>query len=1015
MAQAYFHSNAQKSADGGSETVGESSGQENNARWTQTQIDSRNQKSGGSGSEMVNESGGQKNSASRTQTSSDSNDQNLKNGRVQGDSQSNKQEAKYTQYHDTQRGYDASAIGSENFHNQQGYVASVDVSKNDQNRYRYGGLVGSSENVQNQQGYAASVDRSKNDQIQYRYDHSASSSESEKNEYAPIRNLQNQQVDVASVDGSKYDSADGSRYDQNWYRYNNSANGSSYDQNWYRYNASANGSRYDQNWYRYNNSMNSSSYDQNWYRYDASANSLRYDQNRYQYNNSVNGSRYDQNQYRYNTFVDGSRYDQGQYRYADSADGSGNDQTQYRYDASVEGSKYNQNQYRHDSAAVSRYDQNQNNYGSNKDQKQYLYATSANNTKAMYQCNSCPTLLSVVSGSETINQYPGTNQYNCSDITLRCANPNGGGVSFRFYYNGSLAVYDNKCGVDYETVMCSTEGYQWVTINNQYYKVDSVQCSYPNNTCNSTLTTQSPSTNSTLTTQSPATNTKAMYQCNSCPTLLSVVSGSETINQYPGTNQYNCSDITLRCANPSGGGVSFQFYYNGSLAVYDNKCGVDYETVMCSTEGYQWVTINNQYYKVDSVHCSYPNNTCNTTSNMQNPPTTAKDDSTKNENFDGEANSADQKSWKNSKKQKWTNGKNSMDLSNEENRFWAEVNNFENGESDNSINVKTWLRGKNFGWHKNHHKNIIPTDEGHFDKETNDTMVHVELREWYKNHFRDENSTGDDSFEEVRNSNDQRPWLRGDRREKEQDFHNKLNRDRWNGNFEKDDNSTESEYWGRRNKSKTRKFAYLTQNIDSGNVDGQKLSAYENMYKNFVSDKRGEINIPLYYPDGKHLGQLVDTNSSDIGFDKKEYENSTWHQNSTHKNFSWFNSPPEKSINWTVSLSGGIKAKFWLNENNRSSHITGIKKPLVIVTVDHETNNQTNLTQADRLQIYRAWYRESINIINERESGSCQVSKYRDNMFCYPATPLISLLISKTLPSHPSETSYKQKKKKSLK
>uniref|UniRef100_A0A914DF31 Uncharacterized protein n=1 Tax=Acrobeloides nanus TaxID=290746 RepID=A0A914DF31_9BILA len=226
--------------------------------------------------------------------------------------------------------------------------------------------------------------------------------------------------------------------------------------------------------------------------------------------------------------------------------------------------------------------------------------------------NSCPTLLSVVSGSETINQYPGTNQYNCSDVTLRCANPSGGGVSFQFYYNGSLAVYDNKCGVDYETVMCSTEGYQWVTINNQHYKVDSVQCSYPNNTCNSTLTTQS-----------PATNTKAMYQCNSCPTLLSVVSGSEIINQYPGTNQYNCSDITLRCANP-GGGVSFQFYYNGSLAVYDNKCGVDYETVMCSTEGYQWVTINNQYYKVDSVHCSYPSNTCNTTSNMQNPPTTAK-------------------------------------------------------------------------------------------------------------------------------------------------------------------------------------------------------------------------------------------------------------------------------------------------------------------------------------------------------------------------------------------------------
>lgn len=64
----------------------------------------------------------------------------------------------------------------------------------------------------------------------------------------------------------------------------------------------------------------------------------------------------------------------------------------------------------------------------------------------------------------------------------------------------------------------------------------------------------------------------------------------------------------------------------------------------------------------------------------------------------------------------------------------------------------------------------------------------------------------------------------------------------------------------------------MTQNIDSGNVDGQKLSAYENMYKNFVSDKRDEINIPLYYPDGKHLGQLVDRNSSDIGFDKKEYE-----------------------------------------------------------------------------------------------------------------------------------------------
>lgn len=95
-----------------------------------------------------------------------------------------------------------------------------------------------------------------------------------------------------------------------------------------------------------------------------------------------------------------------------------------------------------------------------------------------------------------------------------------------------------------------------------------------------------------------------------------------------------------------------------------------------------------------------------------------------------------------------------MDLSNEEKRFWAEVKNFENGESDHSINVKTWLRGKNFGWHKNHHKNIIPTDEGHFDEETNDTMVHVELREWYKNHFRDENSTEDDSFEEVRNSND---------------------------------------------------------------------------------------------------------------------------------------------------------------------------------------------------------------------------------------------------------------------
>uniref|UniRef100_A0A914E1R7 C6 domain-containing protein n=1 Tax=Acrobeloides nanus TaxID=290746 RepID=A0A914E1R7_9BILA len=170
-----------------------------------------------------------------------------------------------------------------------------------------------------------------------------------------------------------------------------------------------------------------------------------------------------------------------------------------------------------------------------------------------------------------------------------------------FYYGGNGSTYTLKCGIDYENVMCSTEGYQWVQINGQTYKVDSVNCSYPpRNYCNAS-TAAVPTTTSTP--RAVQTTSKAP-NCNSCPRNVTVVGTSAPIAQFQGVNQWNCSDVVLRCSNPTGGRVTLYFLLNGKGATYANGNGTLYETINCSTEGYQWVNINGTGVPVNQVSCA---------------------------------------------------------------------------------------------------------------------------------------------------------------------------------------------------------------------------------------------------------------------------------------------------------------------------------------------------------------------------------------------------------------------------
>uniref|UniRef100_A0A914CB60 C6 domain-containing protein n=1 Tax=Acrobeloides nanus TaxID=290746 RepID=A0A914CB60_9BILA len=72
-------------------------------------------------------------------------------------------------------------------------------------------------------------------------------------------------------------------------------------------------------------------------------------------------------------------------------------------------------------------------------------------------------------------------------------------------------------------------------------------------------------------------------------------------------NQWNCSDVILRCASPSGGSVTLKFYENGTEVTSASATnGTIYETINCSSEAYQWVSINGTGIKTNAVSCSSP-------------------------------------------------------------------------------------------------------------------------------------------------------------------------------------------------------------------------------------------------------------------------------------------------------------------------------------------------------------------------------------------------------------------------
>uniref|UniRef100_A0A914CHH9 Uncharacterized protein n=1 Tax=Acrobeloides nanus TaxID=290746 RepID=A0A914CHH9_9BILA len=94
----------------------------------------------------------------------------------------------------------------------------------------------------------------------------------------------------------------------------------------------------------------------------------------------------------------------------------------------------------------------------------FVLAVVAKSVLATTCPSSCPNL-NIASGSQPITQTMTTNQYNCTSPHIKCVNPNGGSVYFVFYYNGTQVASVSGNGAVFDAVNCSTEKYQWITVN----------------------------------------------------------------------------------------------------------------------------------------------------------------------------------------------------------------------------------------------------------------------------------------------------------------------------------------------------------------------------------------------------------------------------------------------------------------------------------------------------------------------------------------------------------------------
>uniref|UniRef100_A0A914BVS5 Uncharacterized protein n=1 Tax=Acrobeloides nanus TaxID=290746 RepID=A0A914BVS5_9BILA len=81
-------------------------------------------------------------------------------------------------------------------------------------------------------------------------------------------------------------------------------------------------------------------------------------------------------------------------------------------------------------------------------------------------------------------------------------------------------------------------------------------------------------------------------------------------------NQYNRTSPHIKCVNPNGGSVYLVFYNNGSqVAALGSSNGTIDTQVICSTENYLWVFVNNgsSTARIDTVSCIYGSSSANTT------------------------------------------------------------------------------------------------------------------------------------------------------------------------------------------------------------------------------------------------------------------------------------------------------------------------------------------------------------------------------------------------------------------